>query len=375
MKRIVLLLMLLFVYGQAEYLENVQVPKEAKSDWMELQSGEWIRGSFKGVYSGKMEFDSKEFGLVKFDISDVKQLITQGKSTVSLNKKMPNLTQLKKLKSVSSLKQDNEVTGKLSFENGRFSITLDDGNTKSIPSNTISSIFAGEAKESNYWSANVFVGVDVLSGNTEQVTVTGKASAERRTSLTRFRTDYLSTYTKIDNDTTTADNNRLAGTLDLYQTNHFYWRLASLEAIRDPFKNIQSKYTVGVGLGYDILYTNTIDWSVTMGPGYQRTAFDTVVLGEEATAETPLVFLDTRYKQSITPDVDFLVNYNMYIVNKASGSYVHHMEVSLETELISDFSIDLSLFWDRVEAPTTFDDGTTPGKDDFKTMLAIGYSY
>ncbi|WP_297433083.1 DUF481 domain-containing protein [Sulfurimonas sp.] len=375
MKQIVLLLMLLFTYGQAEYLENAQVPKEAKSDWMELQSGEWIRGSFKGMYSGKMEFDSEEFGLVKFDVSDVKQLITQGKSTVSLNKKMPNLRQLKNLKSVSSLKQDKEVTGKLSFENGRFTITLNDGRTKSIPSNSISSVFAGEAKESNYWSANVFVGVDILSGNTQQVTITGKASAERRTSLTRFRTDYLSTYTKIDNDTTTTDNNRLTGTFDLYQTNHFYWRLASLEAIRDPFKNIRSKYTVGVGVGDDILYTNTIDWSVTMGSGYQHTTFDTVVSGEDATADTPLIFLDTRYKQSITTDVDFLLNYNMYIVNTASGSYVHHMEVSLETELISDLSVDLSLFWDRVEAPTTFDDGTRPGKNDFKTMLAIGYSY
>ncbi|WP_297483568.1 DUF481 domain-containing protein [Sulfurimonas sp.] len=375
MKRIVLLLMLLFAYGQAEYLENVQVPKEAKSDWMELQSGEWIRGSFKGVYSGKMEFDSKEFGLVKFDISDVKQLITQGKSTVSLNKKMPNLTQLKKLKSVSSLKQDNEVTGKLSFENGRFSITLDDGNTKSIPSNTISSIFAGEAKESNYWSANVFVGVDVLSGNTEQVTVTGKASAERRTSLTRFRTDYLSTYTKVDEKTKTADNNRLTGSFDLYQTNHFYWRLASLEAIRDPFKNISNKYTVGCGVGYDILYTDTIDWSVTMGPGYQHTSFDTVVSGENTTADTALVFLDTRYKHKLTDDVDFLVNYNMYLVNKESGSYVHHLELSLETELVSNFTIDISLLWDRVEDPISFDDGTTPKQDDFKTMLAIGYSY
>ena len=371
----VILLLVLLVSVNAEYLENAKVPQGAESDWMELQSGEWIRGKFKGLYSGQIEFDSEKFDLVKFDTDDVKQLITQGKSTVNLNRKMPSLTHLKKLPTLKNSDENNEVRGRLGFKDGKFSIALNDESTKNIPSSSIASIAAGEDTESNYWSASIFVGADFLSGNTEQVTITGKASAERRTSLTRFRADYLSTYTEVDFNNTTADNNRLTGSLDMYQTNHFYWRLASVEAIRDPFKNIKSKYTLGVGVGYDILYTDSIDWSVTMGPGYQHTSFDTVVSGEDTTADTPLVFLDTRYKHEITGDVDFLVNYNMYIVNKESGSYVHHMEVSLETELVSDFTVDVSLFWDRVNDPISFDDGTIPGQDDFKTMLAIGYSY
>lgn len=48
----------------------------------------------------------------------------------------------------------------------------------------------------------------------------------------------------------------------------------------------------------------------------------------------------------------------MHLVNEDSGRYVHHVEISLETELVSDFTIDVSLFWDRVDAPVAFEDGT-----------------
>jgi len=357
----------------AEYLENTQIPKDTKSDWMELKSGEWVRGEFKGMYSGEIEFDSDKFDLVKFDIEDVKQISTVGNSTINLNRDMPNLTDILKLSTLNS--GDNELTGNLKFEDNKFIIKLQDGTIKILSTNNIASISAGELKESNYWSASFFLGVDLLSGNTEQVTITGKASAERRTSLTRFRADYLSTYTEVDSSVTTADNNRLTGSFDLYQTNHFYWRLVSFEYIRDPFKNIGAKYTLGVGLGYDILYTDTIDWSVTLGASYQHTDYSDVQANENATVSSGLMFLDTRYKQEITSNIDFLINYNMHLLDEESGRYVHHVETSLETEIINDFTVGISLFWDRVELPVAFADGAVPGKDDFKTMLAIGYSY
>jgi len=349
----------------AEYLESARIPKDTKSDWMELKSGEWIRGEFKGMYSGEVEFDSSEFDLVKFNTDDIKQISTVGSSTVNLNKDRISVRHSK----------DNEIIGNLSFQDDQFVISFQDGTVRKIAADKIASISAGEQKESNYWSASVFLGVDLLSGNTEQLTVTGKAGAERRTSLTRFRADYLTTYTKIDSNVTTADNSMFTGSFDLYQTSHFYWRLASLEYLRDPFKNIDAKYTLGAGVGYDIFYTNTTDWSVTVGPGYQHTAYSEVEVNEDSTASTGLVFLDTRFKQELGSNIDLLINYKMYFVNEESGRYVHHAETSLETELINNFTIDISLFWDRVELPVAFANGNRPGKDDFKTMLAIGYSY
>ncbi len=372
MKKLLYGLIIVSSLLNAEFLENVNIPKATKVDWMELQSGEWIRGEFVGMFSAQIEFDSAEFDVVKFDIEDVKQLITVSSSTINLNRDMPSIGSFTNLSILDA--KDNELVGNLQFKNNEFSVKLQDGSIKKLPIKTIASISGGEPKESNYWSASIFLGVDVLSGNTDQVTITSKANAERRTSLTRFRSDYLSTYTAIGTDTT-ADNNRLTGSFDLYQTSYFYWRLASLEYLRDHFKNIASKYTLGVGIGYDILYTDTLDWSVTMGPAYQATEYNDVEIGTDPTVSTGVMFLDTKFKQEVTSDIDFIVAYNMYILDEASGRYIHHAETSLETELVKDFSMDISLFWDRTEEPVAFADGTKPGKDDFQTMLAFGYSY
>jgi len=380
MKKSLILLLLLVTLQNSfagEYLENAGPAKDTKSDWMELKSGEWVRGEFKGVYSGKVEFDSDEFNLVKFDVDDVKQIITVGNSTVNLNREMPSLKKFTTLPSSSSSDTTSltVITGNLNFKNGEFSIKAEDGTSKIIHSSDIASVAAGELRESNYWSASIYLGLDILRGNSEQVTITGKASAERRTYLTRFRADYLSTYTKVDANNTTADNNRLTSSLDLYQTSHFYWRLASLEYLRDPFKNIAARYTLGAGVGYDILYSGDYDWSVTAGPGYQSTSYSEIVVTGDNKATTGLIFLDTRFKAELMSDVDFLINYHMYYVNKKSGRYTHHMEVSLETEIINDFTLNFSVFWDRVDEPSPFADGSLPKKNDYKSMLAIGYSY
>ena len=375
MKKILGLLLVFVVTSvfAAEALKNVVIPSDTKVDWMELKSGEWVRGEFKGVYSGKVEFDSEEFDLVKFDLDDVQQIVTVGKSMINLNADMPHLGSIYKLNMLHH--KDNEVLGNLSFQNDEFIVKLEDNSTKVLPRETIASISAGEPKESNYWSANISLGLDILSGNSDQVSATLKADAERRTALTRFRADYLSSYTLVDTNITTADNKRLSGSFDLYQTSHFYWRLASLEYSSDAFKNLDRKYTVSAGAGYDIIYTDTIDWSVTMGPGYQETRYITVVLGEDIKASTPLLFLDTRYSQEVSDDVDFILNYSMYYVNEESGEYSHHAETSLKTEFINDLTVNLTIFWDRVKNPIADDNGIFPGKDDFKTMFFIGYSY
>jgi len=376
---LLLLITLLFLPTliHAEYLKNAIPPAKA-FDWMELQSGEWLKGEFKGIYSGDVEFDSDEFDIVTFSLGDVKQIITKGNSVISLNRKMPSLTNIYSLaKGQDMPDEEDEIVGNIGFKENTFVITLADGSTRQLNPTDIASVAGGEPKESNYWSASLFLGVDVLSGNSEQVTVTGKANAERRTALTRFLADYLTTYTEVDNNTTTANNNRFSSSFDLYQTAHFYWRLASVEYLRDPFRNIKGRYTLGVGVGYDIIYTPKTDWSITMGPGFQRTYFDDYnnsVAGAEY-AETVLFFLNSHFDTEVTNDVDFIINYNAYFVDKDSGRYTHHTEFSLETELINDFTVDVSLFWDRISSPLPFADGTKPESDDFKTMLAIGYSY
>ena len=360
----------------AEYLTNA-TPPAVKFDWMELESGEWIKGEFKSMYSDDVEFDSDEFDLVTFELKDVKQIITKGTSVISLNRERTSLkhvySQLKNRKI-----DTNEIIGKVVYKDKQFSVKLPDGTIRPIPIEDIASISGGEPKESNFWSANIFLGLDVLTGNSQQVTATAKAHVQRRTASSRFIADYLYTYTEVDHNITTADNNRFNSSFDFYQTAHFYYRVASVEYLRDPFRNIASKYTLAIGIGYDIVYTPHTDWSVTAGPGFQYTEysdFDESDPNSIEYADTPVFFINSRFDTEVTNDVDFIINYNAYFVNIDSGKYTHHAVIALETEFINDFTVDISLFWDRTAKPIAFSDTTKPESDDFKSMLAIGYSY
>ena len=348
---------------QAEYLERVIPPAKA-FDWMELQSGEWLKGEFKEYYGGDIIFDSDEMDLVTFGIRDVKQVITKGFVTISIEKEV----------SIGDTPFD-VYAGKLNFHDQKFHINIPGGASMAFDPKKVSSIIGGEPKESNYWSASVFLGIDFYTGNTNQTTVTAKANVQRRTELTRFLADYLGNYTEVDDNVTTVNNDRVNSSFDLYQTSNFYWRLGFVQYLHDPFQNIRNKYTAGVGVGYDIINTPKTDWSITVGPGYQYNQFDQVDANASETATTALVFLDTRFDTELTSRIDFIVNYNMFILNEESGTYVHHAEVSLRTEIVSDFDFDISMFWDRTEDPIAFGDGTYPKQDDIKTMLAIGYSY
>ncbi len=365
-KQIVLLCLLFFMtssFVHAELLENAHPPAK-KFDWMELQSGEWLKGELKEYYGGDIIFDSDEMDLVTFSVRDVRQIVTKGFITISTEKEF------------SLTDSPFEVyAGKLHFYDQKFYVTQRDGTVHEIRPSQVASIIGGEPKESNYWSASVFLGLDFYTGNTNQTTVTAKANAQRRTELTRFLTDYLGNFTEVDDNLTTANNDRLNASFDLYQTSSFYWRLGFVQYLHDPFQNIANKYTAGVGAGYDIINTPKTDWSVTIGPGYQYTQFKQVDANASNTADTPLIFLDTRFDTELTSTIDFIINYNMFYLNKASGTYVHHAEIALETELINDFDLDIALFWDRTQDPIAFADGTSPKQNDFKTMLAIGYSY
>ena len=361
---------------QAEYLENATPPAK-DFDWMELESGEWLKGEFNSMYSGDVEFDSDEFDVVTFELEDVKQIITKGTSVISLNRERTSLTHV--YAQIKHRKIDmNEIIGKIIYKDKQFSVILPDGSIRPVPMEDIASISGGEPTERNYWSASIFFGIDVLTGNSQQITATAKAFVQRRTASTRFIANYINTYTEVDRNTTTADNNRFNSSFDFYQTAHFYYRLASVEYLRDPFRNIASKYTLAIGVGYDIIYTPSTDWSLTAGPGYQYTSYSDYNPNDPNSveyADTPLFFLNSRFNTEVTNDIDFIINYNAYFVNTDSGRYSHHAEVALETEIINDFTVDVSVFWDRTEEPIAFSNGSKPEKNDFKTMLAIGYSY
>ena len=330
-------------------------PPADNHDWVQTTSGEWLKGEIKGLYDDKLEFDSDEFNIQVIDLEDVQQL--KSHSTTSLN-----------------VEGKGTLQGKLHINGDTVILVSDDGSSTTIQRSEIISLTNGADVESSYWSGKIAIGLSKSSGNTDKSELNIKGNVKRQTSLTRLTGSYLGNYGKSDGDQT-ENNHRLHANFDIFQTRKFFWRPVFTEYFRDPFQNIAQKYTYGVGAGYDIYSNAKKNWTVFAGPAIQTTKFVDVQTNENDHESTGAFIFSTNYDREITSNIDLVLGYQMYLVNKRSGTYVHHALATIETELIHDFDLDFTFIWDRVQNPTADDQGNTPKQNDYKTIFSLGYSF
>ena len=137
-----------------------------KFDWIQLTSGEWLKGDFKVLYDDKLEFDSDELDLLELDWEDVKQVRGHKLFSVRLEGPITVVGILKVVDDKVFVTTEKEV---LEFDRSR-----------------LISIAYGEPKEIGYWSAKISLGLDIREGNSDQINYSASAYAQRRTSASRF---------------------------------------------------------------------------------------------------------------------------------------------------------------------------------------------
>ena len=323
-------------------------------DWIQLTSGEWLKGELKVLYERKLEFDSDKLDLQEFELEDVKQV--RGHQIFMVRFEGP-IT----------------VVGMLQVTEDKVFVTVGK-ERQEFRRDQLIAIAPGEPKEINYWSAKISLGSTFTRGNTEQVQYTSKWDIQRRTSATRFILDYLGNFTTTQG-VETVDNQRLNSFFDVFKTRKYFYRPIFGEYFRDPFSNINSRVTLGTGIGYHIIDTPKTKWEVAGGPAYQTTRFESVQPGYASSESTPALVVGTHYDTELTKTLDFEGRYSFQILNEASGRFTHHLLVALESELTRWLDFDISFVWDRTQDPTPREDGSIPDQDDYQLIFAIGVDF
>lgn len=343
----------------AENAENEWRPKSDEFDWIQLVSGEWLKGEIKAMYKESLEFDSDELDMLSLDWEDVKYL--DSARVMSL-----------------SIEGHGVVMGVVNVSGEKLTVTYGPEVTEFDRSSIVSFTQAGDG-ERDLWVVKATLSFDLKSGNTNTLDYSAKISAKRRTAKTRLVMDYLGSLSKVKVPSgdleETANNHRLTGNYDLYQTRRFFYNPAFVEVFRDPFLNIDSKVTLGVGVGYTVIDTKESELTISGGPSYVRTNFVSVASGEPESESSPALAIRTDYDTELSKTVDFIAKYNIQYVDQASGGYTHHIILTLETELTGRLDLDVSLVWDRISEPATLTDDTTPDSDDYRMMFGVTYEY
>ena len=206
-------------------------PMPDEWDWIQLTSGEWLKGEIIAMYDETLEFDSDELNEMTLDWGDIQEIRSGGTMQIGFA-------------------DDVITTGKLLVQGD--TVRVMGAEDRSFPRTEILTITAGAPKESNYWSGKITLGANIREGNTEQVEFSSKASIKRRTPKNRVNFDYLGNFNRTFGDVA-ADNQRVTAGWNRYFSKRFFWTPAYGEFYRDPFQNIASRWTLGMGLGYTLV--------------------------------------------------------------------------------------------------------------------------
>ena len=347
--------------------ENLS-PTPTEYDWIELKSGEWLKGKFKAMYEKELEFDSKEMKLQTFNFDKIKQLRTYRIVTVNIGVKHERDAGLFGLRQTTI-----EVTGILRLDGQTVTIIRGDGPLEFKRKQIISIVYGGE-HEYEYWSGKITFGLDIRRGNNEKMDYTTIAKLQRRSSKTRLQIDYIGNIFNAK-ESETANNHRINESFNVLLTKNFYYTPIFSEYYRDKYQNISDQITLGIGIGYIFIDTKKVDWDISGGPAILYTQYDTVEEGKDKSSKTGALELSTRYDIEITKKIDFLFNYKLTISRDDTGSYKHHIVSTLENEITTWLDIDITAIWDYTHRPQPNEDKTVPEQNDIQLLVSVGVDF
>jgi putative salt-induced outer membrane protein YdiY len=329
--------------------------REIQHDWIQLKSGEWLKGRFRGMQGDRLSFYSEELDGQEFDWDKILHLHT--------------------LKPVELLLLDRTtVTGRVRVNSEHLVINEDAVVPQLFERDAVVAISPGGFSEWDRWSVDIAFGMSFRSGNVDQTDVNSAISLKRVTASTRLGLTYNG-YRSVVSDADVADNHRGTLYFDWWLSDRLYWRIAQGELYRDPFQNIAARITAGTGLGYDIFKGKRFDWHVTAGPGAQWVRFSSVTAGQASDAVGPAGFAGTQTEWKVTRRIDFNVGYSVLIAGSDLGGIYQHFEARWEVDLTSLLDLDISFIWDRISDPIPDVNGVRPKPDDFRLVTSLSLEF
>jgi putative salt-induced outer membrane protein YdiY len=329
------------------------VPPADAFDWIQLKSGEWLKGRIRAMQDRKLEFDSEELDDQIFDWNDIRQVRSPRTLDVLLI-------------------DGQELSGPVKITPTEISIGVDSASI--LPRSEIQSLTPGGSKERNYWSGSLSAGMTLRAGNTESVDYSAQASLQRRTPATRLRLDYIGNFS-IQDSVESANNHRVNSEFDLWLSRKLYLILPFAEYYKDPFQNLKHRFTGGLGVGYDIVVQPKIEWTVSAGPAYQYAWFESAQPGEPIEKGTGALVFGSKFDWDITRKIEWILEYRGQYTSREVGETTHHIVGTLSFDITKRLDLDVSLIWDRIASPKVGADGLEPEPDDYRLVVGLGVDF
>jgi hypothetical protein len=328
---------------------NPPLPAPDDYDWIRHKNGEWLKGDIDLYRNGTIYFESDKMGDVDFDIEDIAEI------------RSPRLNSC-------LFEGDISAVGTLLIRDG---VVLVGGLIEQrFDLAKLVTIVPGEQKESDYWSGSIGLSVSTRSGNTDSTDVEGNLSIERRTLSTLVGLEYTGNYGELEGEENT-NNHLLLVAYQVFLSRRLFVVPLAVEGYRDPFQNIETRWTPSAGAGYYIFDRGDLEWKVAELYGHQFTTYESVSPEGDRRDETSALIAISNFKAELTSDVDLECDYSIQQLLEAGRSPNHHAYIGLSVELNDTLDLSVGFTWDRVGDPERDSDGNLPKNNDYSLSVGL----
>lgn len=329
------------------------VPAEPEKDWVELTSGEWLRGTLLRIQRDELDFDSESLGEVSVALDDVRKIRTSADQALVTE-------------------GQRALHGRIVLEGD--DLWIEGERTVALDRDQLFAVLALHDGRAIDWTGRVTLGATTRSGNTNQNDLNGFVELLRESARTTWRTTYNGVVSRAGG-VETANNHRLRSVHDVYLSRRLFITPPTFEAYRDRFQNIDTRIVAGATVGVRVVDGADQRWTVSTGPAYQFTRLETPAPGEEREDGSLAGVLRSEYTWDVADDVELGLDYQLNLSLEDASDYNHNLLARLSVGLLGDLTLDVVFVWDRVNEPRADAEGAVPLPDDYRTTVGLGWSF
>ena len=328
-------------------------------DWVQMVSGEWIKGNMKRMRDDVLEFDSDKLDMLNLDFADISLVHSPQSNTYVFDNRI-------------------SATGPAIITESTIIVQTDEG-TKTFPRSELESIVEGE-KEKDWWSMKLRFGLTLNRGNTDQLTYDVNFNTRREDKLTLLDLNYNSTFGKT-NGAQNVNRHLGEGLFQVFLGSRWWVTPAFGQLFNDRFQNIKFRATPAAGAGVHIVDEAKVQWDFQTGIGYQYLNYlDTTQLaaGDSNPQHDAFIPLMMYWDFDITGDIDLTMSWLTNLVVTTIGNTNHTGRADLSIELTRVLDLDIAFLYLRTEQPGPPPPPANPGdpldpidKNDYQLVVGI----
>ncbi len=325
--------------------------RPAKWEWVELTSGEWLKGDIQGIRSDKMDFDSSQFDDLTLDMEDVVQTYSSAVNTFVFT--------------------ERRVVIGIGHITAKEVIIQTAAGELRYPRQELLSLVVGDHNEWKLWSGSITAGLSTTSGNTEQTTANLQADLHRKGAFLGLRFNYIGNLGS-SNNVTNVNNQQLNFQSELFIYDRFYLIPASFEYYSDQFQNIDLRIRPGAGIGYQLFDEKKFSWTVNGTALYELQESISSTQNQSTEFESFALGLKTNLEYDITSDITLTASYGLTLAIPSTSNVDQQVIAKLDVDITKYLSLTATVNWQRIGDPVPLADGTVPQSND--TIITMGAS-